>query len=353
MERDFENQSPEDFAPPANSQAAAETGVGTVVEPSERQIPDSAAAEMDAADSSSADTEPTADQLAAETTEAIEITGSAEYADAADASSAAVSAELLDAASDPFVGRWNQLISKTNWEKGKIIVDWRQNLIDQQAPVTEYSDEAWVRRVGGVTAPHVGRLRRVHEAFGDQYATYPGLYWSHFLAALDWDDAPLWLEGAMRSGWSVSQMRDARWQASGAAEADAPQAADIISADTDEDVVMPAQGGGSEGRFDKEPDGVTAGPLPEGPDFGELPDADNIGDGAADEDRDNLEGPSAQSLVQPFAGLPELPADLSEALEMFKLAIIRHKVGSWSEVAPEVVHQALDGLKLLINSRAE
>jgi len=353
MERDFENQSPEDFAPPINSAAAAETGVETVVEPTDQQSTDTTAAEVDAVAPQTLETEQAAAEMNSETADVTEIADAAESSDAADASSSAVSTELLDAASDPFVGRWNQLISKTNWEKGKIIVDWRQNLIEQQAAVTEYSDEAWVRRVGGVTAPHVGRLRRVHEAFGDQYATYPGLYWSHFLAALDWDDAPLWLEGAMRSGWSVSQMREARWQASGAAEADAPQAADIISADTDEDVVMPAQGGGSEGRFDKEPDGVTAGPLPEGPDFGEQPDADNIGDAAAEEDRDNLEGPSAQSLVQPFAGLPELPADLSEALEMYKLAIIRHKVGSWSEVAPEVVHQALDGLKLLINSRAE
>ena len=36
--------------------------------------------------------------------------------------------ELLDQASRPFVGRWNQLVSDTNWEKGRIIQQWREAL---------------------------------------------------------------------------------------------------------------------------------------------------------------------------------------------------------------------------------
>lgn len=51
----------------------------------------------------------------------------------------------LDAASQPFVGQWNQLVSTTNWEKGRIILDWREALIEAQAPAVEYSDEAWSR----------------------------------------------------------------------------------------------------------------------------------------------------------------------------------------------------------------
>lgn len=280
---------------------------------------------------------------------------SAEESSIEPAAEEAVDEAELNSASEPFVGRWNRLISSTNWEKGRIIHEWRLNLIEQNAPVTEYSDEAWAKRVGGVTAPHVGRLRRVYESFGEQHETYPGLFWSHFLAALDWDDAPMWLEGAMRSGWSISQMRAARWEAQGAPAESKPAASDIIEVDTDEDVVEPAQGGGGGGNFDGDSGDITAGPLPEEPDFGDAPTADaGVGSGGSEgDDLDNLEGPGAQSLVQPFAGLPDLPDDLSEALEMFKLAIIRHKAAGWTEVEPEVVQRALAGLKLLIEARSQ
>jgi hypothetical protein len=143
--------------------------------------------------------------------------------------------ESLVEASQPFVGRWSRLVSTTNWEKGRIIVEWRQALVSQGLPVTEYSDEAWGRLVGGVTGQHVGRLRRVYQRFGQVRDHYPELYWSHFQAALDWDDAEMWLEGARHSGWSIAQMRDARWTTLGKLEADRPRASDIVESETDED----------------------------------------------------------------------------------------------------------------------
>src|SRR5262245_43352611 len=103
-----------------------------------------------------------------------------------------------DEVSLPFVGRWNHLVSDTNWEKGRIICQWREALQVTKVSPVEYSDEAWSRRVGGVTGQHVGRLRRVFQRFGDSYSRYHGLYWSHFYAALDWDDAEMWLEGAVQ-----------------------------------------------------------------------------------------------------------------------------------------------------------
>lgn len=261
----------------------------------------------------------------------------------------------LQESTAPFVGRWNRLISSTNWEKGRIIFDWRNALIEQNAPSTSYSDEAWVKCVGGVTSPHVGRLRRVFDRFGKDHESYPGLYWSHFLAALEWDDAPLWLEGAVRSGWSISQMRDQRWEAMGGKADEKPKAQDIVASDDDEDVVLPAQGGGNDGRYEDAPDGVSAGPVAEGPDFGdESGGSDFTGDkNDDDDDIDNLEGSSVPSLVQPFAGLPDLPPDMTEALELFKLAIIRHKAGGWNEISPEAVVKALDGLKLLVTARSQ
>ena len=113
-------------------------------------------------------------------------------------------ARSWETTSQHYLGRWERLVSTTNWEKGRIICQWRQAVIDADARATEYGDEAWSRHVGNVTPQHVGRLRRVYDRFGRTAEAYPGLYWSHFQAALDWNDAEMWLEGALSNGWSVS-----------------------------------------------------------------------------------------------------------------------------------------------------
>lgn len=246
----------------------------------------------------------------------------------------------------PFVGLWNSLISTTNWEKGRIISQWREALIESGLDSHQYSDEAWVRRVGGVTAPHVGRLRRVHDRFISTYETYQGLYWSHFLAALDWDDAPMWLEGASRASWSVSQMREERWQAEGAVESNRPTSSEIVDVDTDEDVVLPAQGGGRTKEYGDD-SGVASGPLREDPDFGEgeelspLTGGESVaGTSAKDQD--------AEPRIQPFAGLPELPDDVADAVEALKLAVLRHKTAGWNETDAESIQKYLDAFSILM-----
>ena len=78
------------------------------------------------------------------------------------------------------MGRWNHLVSTTNWEKGRIIHEWRQALIAAETDSSEYADEAWSRRVEHVSGQHAGRLRRVYDRFGATHESYNGLYWSHF-----------------------------------------------------------------------------------------------------------------------------------------------------------------------------
>ena len=141
----------------------------------------------------------------------------------------------VDETTAPFVGQWNRLVSTTNWEKGRIILEWRQALVAAGGPAAEYSDEAWSLRVGNVTGQHVGRLRRVYERFDALRAELTALYWSHFQAALDWDDAEMWLEGAEQSGWSVAEMRRRRWETLGAVEADRPRDHETPSEPLDED----------------------------------------------------------------------------------------------------------------------
>ncbi|PAY20380.1 hypothetical protein CKO51_05945 [Rhodopirellula sp. SM50] len=273
------------------------------------------------------------------------------------ASDETASEEDLQRASElaePFVGQWNQLISTTNWEKGRIISQWRNELIESGVAATQYSDDAWSRRVGGVTAPHVGRLRRVYERFNDSYQSYQGLYWSHFLAALDWEDAPLWLEGAANEKWSISVMREKRWQAEGAVDSNRPTDSQIVEVDTDEDVTLPAQGDGKNREYDNDSGGVESGPTFEGPDFGDEEELQSLagqnkeGEAGIQAEGSDTEAPAAP--VQPFIGLPQLPNDLNDAIESLKLAILRHKAAEWRDVELDVVERYLQAVGVMLRS---
>ncbi len=248
----------------------------------------------------------------------------------------------------PFVGLWNQLISTTNWEKGRIISQWREALIESGVDPREYSDDAWSRRVGGVTAPHVGRLRRVFDRYGSTYQTYDGLFWTHFLAALDWEDAPLWLEGASREGWSVAGMREQRWRAHGAVESQRPTNSQIIEVDTDEDIVIPAQGGGRSKAYGDEP-GAIAGKTYENADFGDEEELTSIAGGKSTGSA-SADSQADATPLQPFAGLPELPEDLADAIEMLKLAVLRHKTSGWQHTSAATIQKYLDAVSLLIRA---
>jgi hypothetical protein len=258
------------------------------------------------------------------------------------------------AVSAPFVGQWNQLISQTNWEKGRIISEWRCALLDSGAPITAYSDEAWAQYVGAVTSQHVGRLRRVHERFAQHHASYPGLYWSHFLAAIEWDDAELWLEGAVRSSWSVSEMRRTRSEASIAAGKEPERDEELISSEVDDGfVALASDDEDTEGRFDGD---ASSGPMAEGPDFGDE-------DTHSEDDPSRIQSadpemasgdPFAEDLsverVNPFVTLGELPPDVAEAMEQFKLAIIRHRSASWIDIPQSKMVQAIEALRAFAQS---
>lgn len=245
--------------------------------------------------------------------------------------------------STEFIGRWTKLVSSTNWEKGRIIFEWREALMGSEAPATAYSDDAWTRRVGGVTPQHVGRLRRVYERFTDTYQSFENLYWSHFLAALDWDDAEMWLEGAAQSSWSVSQMRRTRWEAMGSDPNQEPQA-EVVTAD-DEDFTPLAELDDETGVQDGSRS-VAEGPRPDGPDFGDEGDYSDPSAATSVDDDDELpwEG-EREPQESPFATLPSLPVDLAEAVEQFKLAIIRHRADAWAEVSQQDTIKALEALK--------
>ncbi|EAQ82664.1 hypothetical protein [Blastopirellula marina] len=276
-------------------------------------------------------------------------------ASAADFNDQEISSEevaRLNTVSQPYVGQWNSLVSTTNWEKGRIIGQWRTSLTEQNAPATEYSDEAWASRVGSVTGQHVGRLRRVYERFGDVHEKFEKLFWSHFQASIDWEDAEMWLEGAVQNGWSVASMRSQRWETMGSLEGERPRDEDIVVTELDEDFEPHAEGGDSELKGslgDIEPhDGM---PVPEGPDFG-----DEEGPGAVPREvSQNGEGDEAAleeqpALIKPFTEIGQLPEDVLDAFDAMKLAIIRHKAAGWSEIKLEEMISCIESLKVLASA---
>jgi hypothetical protein len=250
-----------------------------------------------------------------------------------------------------YVGRWNRLVSTTNWEKGRIIVEWREALEQAGAAAGDFSDDAWSSQVGGVSPQHVGRLRRVYERFGAVHKQYAGLYWSHFQAALDWPDAEMYLEGAVQNEWSVARMRNQRWEVLGGRPELKPRDEDVVASELDED-------------FSPTDDGPPAATISES--LGEVHGADDLSDfddrsdaASFDVDEPRSGEPVAAAAdvaappVRPFESLPPLPPDLNEAFELFKLAILNHKVSGWREIARSDVLSVLESLRQLALAPAE
>jgi hypothetical protein len=252
-----------------------------------------------------------------------------------------------DEVARPFIGQWNRLVSTTNWEKGRIIAQWREALEQSGAAVTEFSDEAWAQLVGGVTSQHVGRLRRVYQRFGGVFDQYDGLYWSHFQAAIDWSDAEMWLEGAILQNWSVSQMRGKRWETLGN-PGDPPAEDAAAELDADEDADSASSGMVASATMSP------AEPPPTAPwesDDAEENESDESEVAESDESDSHDAAPAATSPAKtrkPLAvDVDDLPADLADAFEQFKLAIISQRRTGWRDATPAAVIECLDALKEL------
>jgi len=251
---------------------------------------------------------------------------------------------------EQFVGQWNRLVSTTNWEKGRIICEWREALMSEGAAVTDYSDESWAQLVGGVTSQHVGRLRRVSQRFGEEWEQYPGLYWSHFQAALDWDDAPMWLEGAIQDEWSVSQMRGKRWETLGT-----PESEQKTELEQSPEFDSPTAGPASAGLQETESAVTTsAKSTPVKPLSTSEPSSEkNVSEDVASEEQSEPAPAATQAKrTRLNVDVELLPDDLADAFEQFKLAIIAHRREGWRDATPETVCECLDALRELTLAEA-
>lgn len=258
-------------------------------------------------------------------------------------------AVVEESTAERFVGQWNRLISTTNWEKGRIVCQWRNALVAAGAAVTDYSDEAWAQLVGGVTSQHVGRLRRVYQRFGETHQEYDGLFWSHFQSAIEWEDAEMWLEGAIRNDWSVSQMRGKRWETLGLpgaapAEEDAADEAFDVEFAQEESESAESENAGAEPvpKTGKKTATQTADDDEESTD-----DEDASGAEAEEAESEKTNAKPAKSRSRLAVEVDELPSDLADAFEQFKLAIIAHRREGWKQTSADAVIECLDALREL------
>ena len=141
-------------------------------------------------------------------------------------------------------------------------------------------------------------------------------------------------------------MRNQRWETMGKLEEDRPDESDVVSGELDEDF-EPLSGDGPQseslvGKYDQ-----IAGPRYDEPDFGDEDDGKSGGPG--DGEYVDVDDEKSEP-VRPFENLAELPEDLAEAFESFKLAILRHKSDDWDEISKEDVLASLDALKQLANA---
>jgi len=238
--------------------------------------------------------------------------------------------------------RWNQLVSTTNWEKGSIICQWRKALQAGGLTPHHFSDEAWSRQIGNVTPQHTGRLRKVSVRFGALWQDYPGLYWSHFFASLDWEDPELWLEGAIQNHWSVSQMQTARSKARETLTSPTTQADDIFLTELDENFVLGV-----------DPPNRSTGPSLDNIHLTDSSHAVGIVTGSSVERKSKSTAEHSTSV--PFrdlvAGEENWPKDLQKAFQYLERILLQYSASAWRDVKLKSVLLKLNQLKAQLKHR--
>ena len=105
-----------------------------------------------------------------------------------------------DATEQDLVRTAQTAVSRCNWVVGRCAAEWTRRY-------SRGRTDADFAQLVGLSADQVYQRRRVWETFGDVVESYPSLKWSHFYAAVSWDDAPECLGWASENDATVSEMR--------------------------------------------------------------------------------------------------------------------------------------------------
>jgi len=129
------------------------------------------------------------------------------------ATAAAVHAEDTESA---LIARAQSALSHCNWEVGECAAQWTKRFARGRT-------DADFAALVGLSPDQVYQRRRVWETFGDVVESYPQLKWSHFYAALNWDDAAECLQWAQDVQAGVAEMRAWRRAQHGEDLSESPQ----------------------------------------------------------------------------------------------------------------------------------
>jgi hypothetical protein len=167
----------------------------------------------------------------------------------------------------------------------------------------------------------------------------------------------MWLEGAIHNGWSVSQMRGQRWETVGK-PGEAMPADEEGAAGDDEDAPWLGE---DESEMASREDALTG-------ESAEVKSVEGTAKKKKDESDDEEEGEEAESGSSESSSssyddespkshkkertrlnveVGDLPDDIADAFEQFKLAIITQRRLEWAETTPESVIECLDALREL------
>ncbi len=114
------------------------------------------------------------------------------------------------------ISRAQQALSRCNWEVGECAGTWTKRFARGRT-------DADFAELVGLSGDQIYQRRRVWETFADVRENYPALKWSHFYAALTWDDAAECLQWAEEIRATVAEMK--AWRRAQRGE-DLSQAAD-------------------------------------------------------------------------------------------------------------------------------
>lgn len=143
-------------------------------------------------------------------------------------------------------------------------------------------------------------------------------------------------------------MRKTRWESSGGDPMNAPRDEELITSEVDDDFDALTVEADEESDREKRDRAESSGPLAEGPDFGDEDYEPSIAGGAnpGDPGYESESFDASKEQGNPFVNLPDLPPDIADALEQFKLSIVRHRASKWADISQKQMLDVLDALKL-------
>ena len=107
---------------------------------------------------------------------------------------------VRDESEASLIQRAQLAVSQCNWEVGECAAIWTKRF-------SRGRTDADFAALVSLSADQVYQRRRVWESFADVHQNYPTLKWSHFYAAINWDDAAECLQWAEDVQAGVAEMK--------------------------------------------------------------------------------------------------------------------------------------------------